>query len=76
MKTYPQMSNHQHRYLNYVAANPGCSIADVVRACRWNPNAGKKWIYEGVHRLARQGVLRLVRAPKGSKTLYQLFVVE
>ena len=58
VKTYYQMSTYQHSYLNYVRENPGCIIADVVRGCKCNPQAGHKWVYDGVHRLIRHGVLR------------------
>jgi len=54
---WPQMSNAQHIYARYVASHPGCTIADVDRACRRNPLAGHRWVYDGVHRLIRQGVL-------------------
>lgn len=57
-RTYRQMSGAQHGYAAYVAANPGCCVADVDRACRRNPRAGHKWVYDGVARLVREGVLR------------------
>lgn len=57
MKTYPQMSDYQRCYLDYIAKHPGCCIMDVVRACRVNYQAGHKWIYDGVHRLEQQGVI-------------------
>lgn len=59
--TYPQMSLNQHAYLSYVRKHPGCCIADVDRACRLNPYAGHKWVYDGVARLIRQGALSSVR---------------
>ncbi len=55
--TYQQMSLNQHAYLAYVREHPGCCIADVDRACRVNPNAGHRWVYDGVDRLIRHGVL-------------------
>lgn len=57
-RTYRQMSAAQHGYVAYVAAHPGCSIADVDRACRRNPQAGHKWVYDGVNRLVSHRVLR------------------
>jgi len=60
-RRYKQMSRNQCSYVAYVLAHPGCCIADVDRACRINPNAGHKWVYDGVARLIRQGVLSSVR---------------
>ena len=58
MKTYPQMSNWQRSYVSYIAEHPSCIVADVVRACLSNPQAGHKHVYDGVHRLIKQEVLR------------------
>jgi hypothetical protein len=48
-------SSNQKVYLAYIASHPGCSIADVNRACKHNPRAGHKWIYDSVGRLIRRG---------------------
>jgi hypothetical protein len=50
-------SRDQKQYLAYIAANPGCSTADVVRACRRNPEAGHRWIYDSIDRLLRRGLV-------------------
>ena len=34
------MSKYQRAYMDYIARNPGCCIADVDRACMINPLAG------------------------------------
>lgn len=67
--TYPQMSHWQRAYLKYIAENPGCTAADVDRACRRNPNAGHR-VYEGIRRLAEHGALR--REKTGSR--FELYV--
>ena len=69
--TYPQMSAWQHDYLRYIAAHPGCCAAEVDRACRCNPVAGHRWVYEGIRRLAENGAL--LREKAGAKFL--LYVV-
>jgi hypothetical protein len=56
-RTYRQMSAAQHAYAAYVAQHPGCCVAEVDRACRRNPRAGHRWVYDGVSRLIRHGVL-------------------
>jgi hypothetical protein len=61
----PRMSGHQVRYLAYIEQHPGCSIADVDRACRQNPTAGHKWVYDGVGRLVTRGIVR--REPGGNR---------
>lgn len=48
----------QRSYIAYIAANAGCCVADVDRACRRNPDAGHKWVYDGVARLVRRGIVR------------------
>lgn len=73
MRFYRQMSGHQERYVAFVRANPGCSVADVERACKANPQAGHKWVYDGVGRLIRQGVLRSAR---GAGNRCALFVTD
>jgi hypothetical protein len=70
----PRLSAHQRRYIAYVQANPGCSIADVARACKLNPQAGHKWVYDGVGRLLRRGVL-VDRSPNTQRGVYALHVV-
>jgi len=57
MRTSSQLSRNQWSYLSYIAAHPGCCAADVDRACRRNPNAGHKWVYDSVARLRRRGFL-------------------
>lgn len=52
------ISYYQSEYMEYIRNNPGCIIADVDRACRHNPYAGHKWVYDGVSRLRRRGFLR------------------
>jgi hypothetical protein len=62
------MSHGQRAYVEYVRRHPGCCAADVDRACRWNPQAGHKWIYDSVGRLLRRGFLRrgpCTTAPNG-----------
>lgn len=51
------MSANQASYVRYVAEHPGCSVAQVDRACRVNPQAGHRWVYDGVARLVRRGLL-------------------
>jgi hypothetical protein len=60
-----RVSHNQARYLDYIAAHPGCSIADVDRACRINRLAGHKWVYDGVKRLIARGIVRTEQ--KGGK---------
>lgn len=57
MKLYPQMSRNQEFYLDYIRENPGCSKADVDRACRVKWEAGHRWVYDGVGRLIEQRVV-------------------
>ena len=66
-KIYKQMSGHQRRYADFIAANPGCSIADIDRACRVNRQAGHKWVYDGVNRLVARGVITKQRATNKTK---------
>lgn len=72
-KSYPQMSRWQHRYAGYISSHPGCCAADVNRACKANSLAGHKWVYDGIRRLIRAGVLRSERGAGGRRLL---FVVE
>ncbi len=51
-------SHYQKSYLSYIENNPGCSIADVVRACKVNPRAGHCYIYDGVNRLVKRGMIK------------------
>lgn len=60
-------SGHQKRYLAFIAANPGCTAADVTRACKVNPNAGHAHIYDGIRRLIRRGYLRRVPPRRSSQ---------
>lgn len=69
-QSYSQMSSYQHSYCRYVAAHPGCSIADVERACKSNPLAGHRWVYDGVNRLIRHGVLS--RTWSGNRTVLSI----
>lgn len=55
------MSPAQREYLHFVREHPGCCVADVDRACRYNPQAGHKWVYDGVSRLVRRCVLVAVK---------------
>jgi len=73
-----RMSSNQTAYVRFVAANPGCSTADVDRACRWNPRAGHKWVYDGINRLLRRGLLRRgpVRAESNRGGAGGLYVTE
>lgn len=61
------MSGNQACYVRYVTEHPGTSIAAVDRACRRNPQAGHKWVYDGVNRLIRRGVLRAERGGRAVK---------
>ncbi len=70
MRHYQQMSGNQIAYLAYISDHPGCCIMDVVRACKRNPDAGHIWIYDGVHRLERQGVVRIEYRSDGRTKLY------
>lgn len=58
MKPYPQMSDDQLNYLAYIRDHPGCYPAEIVRVFRRNPKAGHKWIYNALHRLNEQGMIR------------------
>lgn len=64
--TTTRISRNQARYIAYVSTHPGCSIADVDRACRRNPRAGHKWVYDGVNRLIGRGIM--LRAWIGGRT--------
>lgn len=57
MAKHNRVSPAQASYLGYVESHPGCCIMDVVRACKRNPVAGHKWIYDGVGRLIRRRLL-------------------
>lgn len=72
MKLYRQMSEHQERYIDFIKEYPGCSMADVTRACKSNPNAGHKWVYDGIHRLELQGMV----VDKGAVAKSKLFLTE
>jgi hypothetical protein len=61
-----RMSANQRRYLEYVMEHQGCCIADVNAACRRNPQAGHRWVYDGVARLVKRGILLSER--DGAKT--------
>lgn len=63
------MSYHQKRYREYIDKHPGCCIADVVRACMINPRAGHRWVYDGVHRLIKRGIVKAERK-RGRVYLY------
>ena len=52
-----RMSQYQKDYMAFIEANPGCSAGDVARACKWNPRAGNKWIYDGLWRLRKRGLI-------------------
>ena len=62
-----RISSNQAVYLSYIHNNPGCSTADVVRACKWNPRAGHKWIYDSVTRLYRRGFVEYVEVREASR---------
>ena len=64
-----RMSSNQARYICFVADHPGCCVADVNRRCRHNPQAGHKWVYDGVARLVRRGLLK-ARYSGNRKLLY------
>jgi hypothetical protein len=65
-----RISNNQARYLDYISAHPGCSIADVDRACRRNRLAGHKWVYDGVKRLIKRGIVNTeLKGEKHSLTI-------
>lgn len=51
------MTSKQQRVVDFVAQNPGCTIMDIVRAC-WG-GRGHTAEYDRVHRLRRNGVLRV-----------------
>lgn len=62
------ISTNQAAYLRFIAAHPGCTTADVDRACRYNARAGHKWVYDGVGRLMRRGfVQRFWTRPESAK---------
>lgn len=65
-----RLSAHQRAYIEYVRTHPGCCVADVDRACRVNPSAGARWVYDGVKRLVRRGILRSATGPGGRVLLY------
>ena len=62
------MTNKQQHVLDFVAANPGCSIADVVRSC-WG-GRGHSAEYDRVHRLRRNRELVVRRSKSGVTELY------
>ena len=62
------MTNKQQHVLDFVAAHPGCSIADVVRSC-WG-GRGHSAEYDRVHRLRRNRELVVRRGPSGITELY------
>jgi hypothetical protein len=70
-RTDGRLSSYQISYISYIEQHPGCSIADVDRACRVNRYAGHKWVYAGVSRLIRHGI---VDAAKGRGNRYALCV--
>ena len=63
-----RMSYNQRLYVEFVRQNPGCTIAAVNRACKHNPLAGHKWVYDGVARLVRRGIL-VATGSKSRKSL-------
>lgn len=58
-----RISPNQRSYLEFIARADDTGrevcIADVDRACRRNPNAGHKWVYDGVGRLVRRGFVHV-----------------
>ena len=64
-----RVSFAQMRYIQHVAANPGCCIADVHRACRRTAEAGHYWVYSSVRRLIRRGLLCATPGPGNRVTL-------
>lgn len=71
-RTDGRLSSYQQSYIRYIESHPGCSIADVVRACRVNPYAGHKWVYDGVQRLMNHAI---VDGLPGRGNRYALYVV-
>lgn len=69
MKT-KRISKNQARYIAYIERHPGCSIADVDRACRINKRAGHKWIYDSVNRLIRRKLI--ARTYKAGRTVLKV----
>ncbi len=65
-----RLSIHQQRYINYVRDHPYCCAADINRHCKSNPQAGHRWVYNGVKRLVRRGLL--IATCQGSKVLLRL----
>ena len=60
-----RVSFAQLEYLQFVAKNPGCCIADVDRACRVDSTAGHFWIYASIRRLRKRGLLYSEPGPGG-----------
>lgn len=62
------LSAMQDLYLTFIINNPGCTAADVHRACR--PQAWHALVYDSIMRLRRRSLVRI--EVQGSKNL--LFV--
>lgn len=73
------LTANQRFYRSYVAAHPGCSIADVCRASA-SPKVEYVWdhgIYTSIRSLVRRNVLRCERQDgKGRTAKVRLYVVE
>lgn len=69
------ISQYQKNYLQFIQNNPGASTADVNRACKHNPKAGHKWVYDGVRRLIKRGFLRRGELRDESRGMFGLYLV-
>lgn len=52
-----RVSENQRSYLRFIADHPGTTKAAVGSACRRNPLAGHRHVYDGVTRLQRRGLV-------------------
>lgn len=68
------ISPYQKNYLKFIKNNPGVSTADVNRACKVNPQAGHMWVYDGVKRLIRRGMLCRGELRDGSRGKFGLYI--
>jgi hypothetical protein len=63
---HPVMTDGRRAVLSYVRANPGCSKADIDRACR-TARKGHAWMYAMVDRMLGEGMLVRVAVREESR---------
>jgi hypothetical protein len=52
-----KMTSLRRAVLTHVTTHPGCSTADIDRACR-TARGGHRWMYAAVNRMIARGMLR------------------